>query len=187
MNLKDVKLEKVFFDGNIRNLYHVMIHPEEYEICLSASDNMWCSKNKGHINSKTDQKKAERIGRLGEMAFGKLFNLSIDAEYHEYGDTMDFFYKKNKINIKTACKYPEYEAGLVKIRNNKKEKIKLNQDLYVFGYLKNECRQTKRASIVIVGYQTKDFILTKDEKYAKLGNHYNYEIPYSNLLDIKEI
>jgi hypothetical protein len=188
MNLKDVKIEKTFFDGKIKNIYHVTIQPEEYEICLAAANNMWCSQNKGHINSEFDQKKAERIGRIGEMAFGKMFNLPIDTEYHEYGDTMDFNYKNNKINMKCATKYPGYEAGLIKVRNNKNEKIKLKQDLYVFGYLKNENKQTKKACAVLIGYQHRDFILAnKNEKFAKLGNHYNYEINYSDLLDIKEI
>lgn len=187
MNLKDVKIEKVLFDGKPINIFHIFIRPDEYSIALEAADNMWCSKNKGYLNTNQDPKKTERIGRLGEVAFGKIFNLSIDMEYKEYGDTMDFFLNQNKINVKCASKYPEYEAGLVRMCNNDGREVELKQDLYVFGYLKNENKQLKQANVVLVGYQQVDFIKKLEKRNAKIGNHYNYEVPYSSLIDINQI
>ena len=49
MNLKDVKIEKVLFDGNQINIYHVTIRPDEYKICVDCACNMWANKKEGHL------------------------------------------------------------------------------------------------------------------------------------------
>lgn len=192
MNFKDVKIEKILFDGKFINIYHIFININEYEICVNAAQNMWANKksgsdyNRGIINTKEDPRRTERIGRLGEMAFGKMIEQSMDTEYKEYGDTMDFLYKGYKINVKCAMKYYNNEIALIKSNTENGNPVKLKQDLYVIGYLKNENKKLKNANIVILGYQTRENISNYKIVQSKY-KHYNYQVPYQDLLDISLI
>lgn len=192
MNFKDVKIEKVLLDGRFTNVYHIFINSDEYDICVQAASNMWANNKKGSrynegiLNTKDDPIRSERIGRLGEMAYGKMIGQPIDTEYKEFGDTMDFFYKGYKINVKCAAKYYSSEITLIKSHTESGVAVGLRQDLYVIGYLKNENKQLKQANVVILGYQTKEFISKTEIKKAK-ENHYNYQVPYQYLLDISLI
>lgn len=190
MNSNDVKPEKAIFDGNFKKIYNVYINPDEYEICVKAAANMWANKktgsdyNKGLINTKQDPHRAERTGKLGEMAMGKIVGLPMDTEYRQFGDEQDFIYRNNKINVKCTSEYPSYEAGLTRCLSDKGFPIELVQDIYVYGYLKNENRQSKEANAVIIGYQTKEFIEKLEKVKARKGLHRNHEIPYADLICI---
>jgi hypothetical protein len=193
MNLKDAKIEKVLINGAFKKFYHILIRKDEYKICVDCACNMWANEkdgsklNRGLLNSKKDPHRTERIGRLCEMGFGKLFDMSIDTEYKKFGDTMDFLYKEKKINVKGAARYPDWEAGLVLARDNKGRKSELKQDIYVFGYMKNENKEQEQANMVLVGYQTKEFILSLPPVPARREDHHNYEIPYQDLLSIEAL
>lgn len=189
MNLIDTKIEKVLSNGVFKKFYHILLKKDEYKTCVDCACNMWANEkdgsklNRGLLNSKRDPYRTERIGRLCEMGFGKLFDMPIDTEYKKFGDTMDFLYKKKKINVKGAARYPSWEAGLVLACNNQGRKSELKQDIYVFGYMKNENKEQETANIVLVGYQTREFILRMKPVPARLEDHYNYEVPYSDLID----
>jgi hypothetical protein len=193
MNFKDVKIEKIIFDGRFTNAYHVFINSDEYDICVEAAQNMWANKkkgseyNKGFLNTKEDPVRTERTGRLGEMAFGKMIEQPMDTEYKEYGDTMDFLYKGYKINVKCASKYYDSETGLIKSHTETGYPVGLKQDIYVIGYLKNENKKLKQANVVILGYQTKEVISKYEVKRAIRDKHYNYQVIYNDLLDISLI
>jgi hypothetical protein len=193
MNLKDAKAEKVLINGKFKKFYHILIRKDEYKICVDCACNMWANEkdgskfNRGLLNSKKDPYRTERIGRLCEMGFGKLFDMSIDTEYKKFGDTMDFLYKEKKINVKGAAKYPSWEAGLVKAADSSGRKSELKQDIYVFGYMKNENKEQEQANVVLVGWQTRDYILGLESSPARLEHHFNYEVPYFDLLDVNDL
>jgi hypothetical protein len=193
MNLKDAKIEKVLINGKFKKFYHILIRKDEYKICVDCACNMWANEkdgskfNRGLLNSKKDPHRTERIGRLCEMGFGKLFDMAIDTEYKKFGDTMDFLYKEKKINVKGAAKYPSWEAGLVKAADSNGRKSELKQDIYVFGYMKNENKEQERANVVLVGWQTREYILGLEQSPARLEHHFNYEVPYFDLLDVNDL
>lgn len=165
------------------------IKDKEYELCDRYSGNMWANSKPGHwgkgmINTPKDRRKAERIGRLGEMAFAKLFGASIDLSYRKNGDNKDCTYKDKRIDIKTSSTYPRYNAGLIRAVTEHGKKLRLKCNIYVFGYLKEENREKKSATIVLVGYEEKEQIEKLELKPAILGKHLNYQIPYLHLKNI---
>jgi hypothetical protein len=188
-----IKLEKVLIDGEFKKFYHVYVNKDNYRICIKAANNMWANKkrgskyNEGIINTKEDPRKAERIGKIGEMAFGLMFNLPMDTSYIEYGDKMDFFYKGKTINMKCSVHYSNREVCLVKGMEADGRRIELPQDIYVFGYLKNEDFKNEFANVVIIGYQTKEFIENQNLVKSTKDNHYNYITRYKDLMDVNLI
>ena len=164
----------------------VVIGGGEYDICENSK--LWCSSKKsswgrGLINTEDDKKKAERTGLLGEMAFSKISGFPINIEYCEGGKDTDF----HKIDIKTATKKPDYNAGLIRCASESKKKIQLKSDLYVFGYVENDLVQEKIAVVVLVGGEYRENIEKTPIKRAKLGHHYNYEVKYVDLIPIRQI
>lgn len=193
MTISTIKIEKVLIDGNYKKYYHIHIDQNKYKVCIKASMNMWssekkgCKYNEGMLNTKKDPYRTERIGRLGEMAFGILVEQPIDDTYIKYGDKMDFLYKGKKINVKCSTKYNKNEICFVRGIDSFGKKIELIQDIYVFSYLKNEDSKKEIANVVIMGYQTKEFIENKKLIKSTLDDHYNYVLSYSELLDISNI
>ena len=164
------------------DVFSVDITQNDYQVC----DNfiMWGSTKKGKwgeglINSEEDKKKAERTGLLGEMAFAKVFGLPVNIDYCEGGKDYDFILScVIKIDVKTAARRPKYNAGLVRCN-------KLKADIYVFAYIKDENRDEKTATVILVGWDYASNIMRQKRNRAKIGYHENYELDYANLLPIK--
>lgn len=169
----------------------IEISGNDYCLCEESSKNMWANgKNgewgRGLINNSFDERKAERIGRLGEMALSKLFNVNIDLSYRIGGDDRDFMlFKKIKVDAKTA--YINYNAGLIKAVHENGRIIPLEKDLYIFSYIEEEDRKLKKANIVVVGGMHKDDIIKREIVPARKGRHYNYDISYEEMTTIKHI
>lgn len=164
----------------------LLINEEEYQLCMTVAEQMWCSKKSGEwgrglINSKTDKRRAERTGKLGELAFAKLFQLPFDTEYRRGGDEYDFLTDGGKINIKTAVKRPAFDAGLVKAETRAGNPAKLNADVYVFSFIKEDNREKNSATVCVVGSIKKERLKRYKIVPARVGNHKNYEIPYDKL------
>jgi hypothetical protein len=175
----------------IIDVFSVDIIQNDYQVC----DNfiMWGSTKKGKwgeglINSEDDKKKAERTGLLGEMAFAKVFGLPVNIDYCEGGKDYDFRQEHHdilscvsselKIDVKTAARRPKYNAGLVRCN-------KLKADIYVFAYIKDENRDEKTATVILVGWDYASNIMRQKRNRAKIGYHENYELDYAKLLPIK--
>lgn len=178
---------------NVNDGIEVLILDKEYEVCMNASQNMWCSSKKGKwggglINSEDDKTKAERTGLLGEIAFAKLANLQINVDYCEGGNDEDCLTINGlKIDVKTAAKKPKYKAGLIRAANPNQKLVSLKSDLYVFAYIVEELSQEKICRVVIVGGEYRENIVKRELKKAKVGNHFNYEIKYKELIPIKDL
>lgn len=177
-----------------------MIDGELYQKCFKASKNMWCSKKRGYINSKKDPRRAERTGLLGEAAFAKLFNLSLEKnfKYKKFGEKVDFILHGQKIDIKTGQDCNSRRAYIPAI-NKWRKSVELNSDIYVFCYINEEklIRDEEKnvlggeyAEVVIAGYLLKKHILKYTPKRTPKDTKrpwWNYEIWYDDSLDINKL
>lgn len=189
-------LNKLVFEEVEKVVYSIVVENEEYEKCVEASGNMWANEKTGvygggMLNTKNDPRRTERIGKLGEMAFSKIFSIPIDLTYRRGGDKQDFLTSDSKkINIKTASEKKSYNCGLVKATNDNGTKlIPLSCDIYVFAYVAYDNRDKNEASVVVIGYMEKEEIEKKTPVPArnKFASHLNYEVPFVELKPIKDL
>lgn len=164
---------------------------DEYDIVQEIAKKMWSNTKSGFygsgmLNTKSDPYRVERIGKLGEAAFGKLFNLPVNIETIENGDNgIDFVIGKEKIDVK--CSARDYGVGLVKATSESgKVLLHLNSDCYVFGYIESDDIVNKKAKVKLIGYKTKQSILKTKTCPARMheAKHMNYEIPYESMSSI---
>lgn len=189
------KLIKFTHQDSEKIAYKVCIEADEYNLCVESAQNMWANKKKGSYgkglaNTEDDPYRTERTGKLGEMAFSKLYQLPVDMSYREGGDDQDFVFNGKKINIKTSTKKPWYAAGLVTAghyRGTEFVPLQIKHDYYVFGYLEMEDKKANIASVVFVGGCDKNTLVNREIKRAIKGYHMNYQIPYLELTDIDKI
>lgn len=168
----------------------IQITPRLYKKIEKASQNRWSSSKRGRfgrglINRKDDPFRAERLGLLGEAALAKLIDRKVDYEYKEGGVPFDFRLNNLKLDIKTA--HRNYGSGLIRAKTPTGVPLTLKSDIYVFGYVVSEDKLNKIAVIELVGYLEKEEIEKCNVVPAKIGKHYNYEIPYQILKPIEEI
>jgi len=169
----------------------ITIKGKTYLACEEASKNRWSRKKgnykyaKGLLNSAQDPYKTERIGLLGEMAFGLLINLKPDLEYREGGDDYDFIYNDQTIDVKTAAKKPPlyYNLLIKACEGNNLIKAKLKSDIYVQAYLQEEYRDKGWATIGFIGFVRAENIDTKTLHQSRQQNssHKNYEFPFNQM------
>lgn len=188
--IKAQKLGRIEVEG-----ITVKLTPQEWDICDEVSKNYWSSKKggvygKGIINTEDDKTRVERVGLLGEMAFAKISGLPMNVSYKEQGDDYDFRFDGGTIDVKNASRLPPYKQMLVfgKHGNNSKP-LELKSDYFVSSFLAFEDRDAKKATIIIVGFCTKDELLSQGlvRARAKKCSHYNYERHYRDLHPISEL
>jgi len=170
----------------------ILLEKDDYEKAISSSQNMWCSSKqsfygRGLLNTKDDPYKTERTGKLGEIALSKILNVEPDLSYRKHGDKSDFYINNKHIDIKTAARFPKYQAGLIYALNEFGKPVKIKSDIYVFGYIENDDLSNKIANIVLLGFQLKENIIQLPMVPAKYGKHLNYEIKYDTLIDIDKL
>ncbi len=155
----------------------------------------WCSNKPGYfgnglINTEEDPNITERSGKIGEIAFAKIFHCAVDLQFREKGDKQDFVFGGKRIDIKTTVKSVEY--GLVRIKDENNNWITLNSDIYVFAHIIKEYKEEKFARVSIIGYSKKkeDFIDSETGRYKEClikpgkipdrngKTHTNIEMPY---------
>ena len=163
----------------------IVIEGPEYLLCVKHAEDMWANKKtgewgKGLLNTPEDPHKAERVGTLGEMAFSKHSNLPIDLTYIEGGDQQDFVLvdsTNRTLNIKTAAR--NYNQALIKVKSSPTGKlIKMKNDVYVFAYIISEIQDAQKATLMLVGWETKEEIEKWPIVPAMKGRHMNYAKKY---------
>lgn len=190
--------KEIEFKNHSKECILVEIPQNEYKIIEESAQNMWCSKKnseygKGLLNTEEDKFKTERVGRLGDLAFAKIFNLPIDLNYIHNGDECDFYFGFkldkliSKVDVKTSYKKPNYEKGLIYAINQWGKQIPLKSDIYIFQFIENEDRLKKTAKVCIIGYSTQDYIKNIVPVKSRVSRHYNYEILYKDLKSIKDL
>jgi len=202
MTQKDVKEETHEFNGKRKKVFRVSINPEEYFDCYKHSFSKYSSHLSGFkeenilagfckpvkVSLKNSNNK-DRVGNLGEMAFGKKFNLKPDFSYKECGDNFDFKLRNFTIDVKTSSRKPGYDYGLVMAYANEESRqrnLKLTPkcNILVFGYLDMEDTKMGEAEVVLIGWASKESIIKHEIKRGKVGTHFNYEVPFSSLYDL---
>jgi hypothetical protein len=189
--IKERQIVEQLFNGVRKECILVEIKNQEYIACDVASHNFWGSSKagtygRGLLNSKNDPRKTERIGLLGQMAFGKLTNEPVDLNYIYGGDKQDnLIFGKYRLDIKCAAR--NYGSNLIQKTNEYGIQQKIDKDIYVGSFLDSENREDKKAAIILVG-----FCLMKDVKCATIaparrGNHINYEIPFEKMRPIEKL
>ena len=166
------------------------IPPRLYKKVVEASLNRWSNKKpgqfgKGLINNDIDPCRAERIGLLGEAALAEVIDRKVDYEYKEGGVPHDFRFNNLKLDIKTAGR--NYGCGLIRAMSDKGKLIPLKSDVYIFAYLEEENKLNCSACISLVGWTTKEEIEKCQVVPAKIGRHFNYQIPYADLRPIEDL
>ncbi len=187
------EIVKKIFNGKEKECILVKIEGDEYVACDNASFNFWGSSKKGTygkglLNSKSDPRKTERIGLLGQMAFSKLTDEPVDLAYKYGGDKQDnLILGKHKIDIK--CAASNYGANLIQKTNESGGQQKIDKHIYVGSFLEAENRQEKKAEVLLVG-----FCFRKEVLNAKVANarrkgakHMNYEIPFEEMRSIIDL
>lgn len=173
-------------NGNTIEAIIVDIGGKEFEMCEKVK--MWSSSKtddwgKTTMNTFEDNNKAERTGKLGEMAFGKITNSPVDFTYKKYGDDMDACFMGHKINVK--CQRSLY--GLWVRCEERGHKITLNEDLFVFTYLEFEDRLKKNAVVYLLGCTPKYEVIRWKIEQRRGHDWKNYVGSYSQLFPMRRL
>ena len=174
----------------------IIIDKENYKRCVEFACNMWANEkkastyNSGMLNSKKDPYKVERIGALGEMAFSIFAGVDPDFAYCKGGKRVDFTINETTIDVKTAAKYPDYRATLIRCLNEYGTYVKPSCDIYVSAYVETEV-PGESAVVELVGWHKREEILEQQPVRArrKGASHFNYELSFDvahSIDDLKE-
>ena len=178
-----------------KGLYKVKVINEEYTICVESSkgNNFWSNSKEGEYGQglckqDNDLFKPARMGKLGEMAFAKLFGIPLDISYREKGDKYDFLVNGVSIDVKTTGPKRKKGPGLVLRANEKGFEIPIGKDIYVFSYCAFDDTLWKQAEIVFVGWCTKKELLTFPVEKGILGSgHKNIVADFGKLHSMSEL
>lgn len=172
----------------------ITIRPHEFFLCHRTSF-VYDTKNKpsgtyndGMLNSKRDERKTERIGLLGEMAFGKRFNFKVNLAHRSKGEKIDFVSNRYGIDVKSSgtnkgtwyiTAYWDRERTIL---------ADVPSDIYVFIEVYDNIK-LNIADTKIVGWLWKDQILKIAPKKSpkRWAKHWNYEIPRSIMNNIEDL
>ena len=169
-------------DGSDKECFVVDIDNRDIDMCKkyrTAVSNKPGTYGRGLLNTKK-KGVTETVGLLGEIAFGKVFNLPVDVSYSSGGDFGDFKLIDKILDLKTA--QTNYGKVLIQACNEFGYDIKMKSNMYAGAYMEGEY-----GPVVIVGWQTRKYISSKPIVPAIRGTHYNRELLYSEMLSIKEL
>lgn len=161
----------------------ILIQGSDYTKCVECSKNYHANSKKGFfgrgiINSKNDPCKVTRIGLLGEMAFSLYTGLPADMEYRKGGKTHDFDANGISVDIKTASR--DYGAALIRYKSQRGTIVlRKPADIYIGAFLSEEDKENGFANLVLVGWFPYNEFKEEWVKPARVGNHTNYELPFS--------
>lgn len=174
------------FDGVSRDCFLTYVEGKDYEVCERYSENNWGNKKpgaygRGLSKTKSDPYWPARMGKIGEMAFAKVFNVPVDIQYREGGDRKDFLLCEG-VTVDQKMAGRNYGCSLVYCVNEKGRKVPVEKDIYVGSYLEDEDRVGKRAIVVMVGFAFKEEVLVSPKMPGRKGaGHYNYEVAFAKM------
>jgi hypothetical protein len=169
----------------------VTICPEDYARCAEYAETCMCAKkrgttfNEGCINNSQDPYRAQRIGKLGETAFGRHFGYPVDYKYRRFGDRQDFIVGKKRVDVKTSS-YSRASVVFLRVRHSSGSPILIRHDVYVLARLVHEDREAQQAVVDLCGYCTREDVERLPEVPARRGHHVNIEIPFKGLRKFRE-
>lgn len=167
---------------------------QDYIKCSISSGNQWSSSKPGQYgkglgNDTKDPQKIERVSKIAEVVVAGVFDTAPpDFEYKRGGDGgWDLEIAGLKVDIKCALR--NYGAGVFK-GLTKGGKSTVKSDIYIFCYLEDEDRVKQTATVVIVGYLTKDEILELElvpPRKRFTSRPINYDVKHSKMHPIEQL
>ena len=175
----------------------VRLTPEEYSWCYETKDKMASAEWKETDYRKGVNPKAIFVGLISEVAIAKVFNLSVDGNYRERGDKVDFLVNGNIWDIKGAVSGFHMRNFLIykddQSRNHSANfKRKLGADFYFLSHLdegetdigsdKNIIKKDGFATVCVIGCIERERVeeLPPVKARGKYSKHYNREVLYNN-------
>lgn len=155
--------------GGVVPVYRVGIPPDEYRECVKSSLILNCSTKtgkwgRGYRNTEDDPRHVERAGKLGEVAWSKIFGTSVDMTKLPDGksDEFDTVFLGVTIDVKTSLdRLYDYSVQYIDNHGNDKP---LSSEMYVFAFMESEDRTKEVASVVFVGWATRTELLVGRKK-----------------------
>jgi len=192
LQIEQPKVIKKNYFGFVLNCFSIRIKGIDYDTCKEQrqGSKFWGNQKKGIYGkglcaTELDPFKPARMGLIGEVAFGKIFNLPVNVGYEEKGDKYDFLIGPKSINVKLAGS--DSGVGLIRHSNQNNKIMPLKQDIYVFGILEKE-EIDEYADVLLLGYILKQDIFSMSSvQKARIGLHFNYEVPYFKLKSISHL
>lgn len=185
------KIVKRVFNKEEKDCILVEIEGDEYIACDNASRNFFASQKKGNygkglLNTEDDPYRTERIGYLGQMAFGKLIDEPVDLVYRKGGDKQDNIIANN-VKVDMKCASRNYGSNLIQKTSEYGVRQKIDKQVYVSSFLESENREEKKAEVLLVGYALKKDVLGSEVEKSPIGEHFNYKIPFEGMKPISRL
>lgn len=133
---------------------------------------------------------AVTVGTLGEFAYQIAFpGLQVDAEYKKKGTPHDFLIGDIRLEVKTQTELYSHEQAWIRATGERGGILYLKADLYGFGYLETFIPSQRLATIILVGYFTREELAkrTPVPSRSKRATHMNREFPYSRLTPLVDL
>ena len=169
------------YEGVRMEAFAIDVGGQDYMVCEEHSKKRWSNKKTGFygsgiMNTDEDPYRVERIGLLGEVAFGKIFDWPVDLTYRKGGDKNDFQIGDISIDVKTS--FSESGKSRVLHTNSRGKKVISYKDLYVVSFLDFDYPDLAHAAIIFVGYVTRGYLEDRSVVPAPhpKATHLNQEI-----------
>lgn len=195
MKAKLIKWGTRYYEGLKREIVAVVLPATTVNYIYSISGNRGSTEwgtlgdngRGGIINDKKDPYRAERVGLMGEFGLSALLEIPVDDELKKQGDLGWDFILNDGSKVDTKCREKWYGNLLYNqtAYGTSDKKHEMHSDYYVACYLRH--LETKFAVIDIYGYQTKEFIIERPIQRAYKGGHWNREVRWDQLLDIRQL
>lgn len=193
-NIIEPKCKIIKFPDGFECMGHIVfVEGEDYDLALHGiGEKSWLDekiKNDPNFYNEGILKDGElspiQVGRFGEHAFELMTGLKKDWSYKKNGDDEDFKIWKWSIDVKTqAAKYSQHKCYVMgNTYRGYTKKLKSNIFVFCFTDKDYQDHEKKIVPICFVGWQTRDFILSKplEKAFNKESKHKNYYLKYSEL------
>ena len=186
------------FSNDILKPKHVGIkkHNHHYYISLGKIDYLTC--HRAALNRYTINPEAERISKMGEMAFAKYAGLTVDFTRNRNTSAADFILPDGRtVKVKTFNN-PENGKIISRAYNSEQHKesgiiLPVTFDLYIGCFILNDDTENKTAMVGLSGFSTRDDMENKsviENGYTdalRRGHWYNRQLHFRDLRPILEL
>lgn len=175
----------------------VIVSGTLYRKCEDNSHEMWANQKKGEygkgcVNSKADPRKVERVGRLGECAYGLVFDKEPDWSYRQGGDDYDFLLGPFHVDVKTSTS-PTATKTYLKYSAKSGRPLPIKCDIYVGAQLLEEDPELGYAKVKLCGWLHRNELDAcpirpgvRGFEKGKFGWQ-NYDLEFELLHDIEDL
>jgi hypothetical protein len=140
----------------------------------------------GLMNTDQNDRKVERVGALGQMAFCIIYSLHFDNVWRRYGDRYDSILNGCTIDVKTSFSF--WLSTLILRKTAQGKDIPIDKDFYCCGHLVSEDRTNKVAVVQLTAFMPRCIVVASDIRPGRRGSrHLNHEVPSSSWFPIGKL